>query len=108
MVGACVRGPRSGYGVCRVFAVILPHAYLFVASFLFGHSGVILMWVIADDRSVYGGARIDSYVCVSVEIRMRVLRMAIAVVSGWVYGLCMVRGDVVFDKIEADGPCWFR
>ena len=34
--------------------------------------------------------------------------MAIAVVSGRVYGMCMVRGDVVFGKIGADGSCWFR
>ena len=67
MFGAWGRSLRSGYGVCRVFAVILPHAYLFVASFLFGHSGVILMSGVADDRWVYGGAYIDSYVCFSVE-----------------------------------------
>ena len=67
MVGAWGRGLRSGYGVCRVFAVVLPHAYLFVATFLFGRSGLILMWGVADDSGVYKGARIDSYVCVSVE-----------------------------------------
>ena len=30
---------------------------------------------------------------------MRVLQMAIVVVSRWVYGMCMVRFDVVFGKI---------
>ena len=40
--------------------------------------------------------------------RMSVLRMAIAVLSGRVYGMCMVRGDVVFAKIGAGGSCWFR
>ena len=33
----------------------------------FGHSGVILTWGVADDRWVYERARIDSYVCVSIE-----------------------------------------
>ena len=67
MFGAWGRGLRGGYGVCRVFAVVLPHAYLFVATFFSGDSGVILMWGVVDARWVYGGARIDSYVFVSVE-----------------------------------------
>ena len=67
MVGAWGRGLQSGYGVFRVFAVVPPHAYLFIAVILFGHSRVILMWGVPDDRWVYERARIDSYVCVSVK-----------------------------------------
>ena len=40
--------------------------------------------------------------------RMRVLRVSISVLSGRVYGMCIVLGYVVFAKIGAGGSCCFR
>ena len=65
--GWCVGSWSAGWlrGFSRVCSRFAPR--VFVATFLFEHSQAILMWGVADDRWVYEEARIDSYVCVSVE-----------------------------------------
>ena len=62
MGGAWGRGFRGSSRVCCRSA-----SRVFVTTFSFGHSRVILMWGFADDRWVYEEARTDSSVRVSVE-----------------------------------------
>ena len=94
-------------GVSRVAVVVL-HAYAIRRDVPFGHSGVIRVWRVAVDRWVRERSRIDAYVRVSVERGIRVLRMAISVWVGLGLRGRMVRCDVIFAKIGADGSSWLR
>ena len=107
MVGAWGRGLRSGYAVCRVIAVVPPHAY----SSQLSCSDIRERFLCGVSPMTAGCTRkrvLTRMFVFQSKRRMRLLRMAIAVLSGRVYGMRMVRGDVFLAKIGAGGTCWFR